>query len=195
MTDIFKDLLDNDPELRRRYELFTKVGAETERGMTILAAAELDRALETLLKSYLVPGKARDTLLGGGSSPLGSFSAKINLARALHLIRDDEYELLHVIRKIRNEFAHNPDAAFSDNRIVSWLEAIPEPVSETDMKSKFSLASIALIAALETDAVRQANGRVYEESYNFFYRRGFDSEMLSFNSSEEAAAAYVGRKR
>jgi hypothetical protein len=28
--------------------------------MTLLVAAELDRALEFLLKSYLAPGKARD---------------------------------------------------------------------------------------------------------------------------------------
>ena len=65
--------------------------------MTVLVAAELDRALEVLLKSYLAPGKARDDLFTGGTPPLGSLSARINVARALYLIRDDEYELLHLI--------------------------------------------------------------------------------------------------
>src|ERR1700691_3067954 len=114
MSDSFEDWLDRYPDLnlRRRYDLFSKVGSESERGMTVLVAAELDRILEVVLKSYLAPGKARDALFSGGAPPLGTFSAKINAARALHLIHAAEYETLHLIRRIRNEFAHNPDAAF-----------------------------------------------------------------------------------
>ena len=51
--------------------------------MTVLVAAELDRVLEVVLKSYFAPGKARDALFSGGTPPLGTFSAKINAARAL----------------------------------------------------------------------------------------------------------------
>jgi DNA-binding MltR family transcriptional regulator len=142
MSRTFEDLLRSDPELRRRYELISKVGGESERGMTVLVVAELDRVLEMVLKSYLAPSKARDDLFSGGSPPLGTFSARINIARALHLIREDEYELLHLIRRIRNEFAHNPDAAFTDERISSWLSAIPERESKTDTKSKFTLCSV-----------------------------------------------------
>lgn len=194
MSSTFEDLLKSDPELRRQYELISKVGAESERGMTVLVAAELDRVLEVVLKSYLAPGKARDDLFSGGSPPLGTFSARINVARALHLIREDEYELLHLIRRIRNEFAHNPDAAFTDGRISSWLGAIPEHDTEKDAKSKFTLCSVALIAALEADAVHQANGRVYEELFNTYYRRGCDADAPAFKSAEEAAATYKAGK-
>jgi DNA-binding MltR family transcriptional regulator len=194
MSRTFEDLLQSDPELRRRYELISKVGGESERGMTVLVAAELDRVLEVVVKSYLVPGKARDDLFSGGSPPLGTFSARINIARALYLIREDEYELLHLIRRIRNEFAHNPDAAFTDRRISSWLSAIPERESKTDTKSKFTLCSVELIAALEADAVHQANGRVYEESFNTYYRRGRDPDVPPFNSADDAAAAYKAGK-
>jgi hypothetical protein len=176
MSRTFDELLQSDPSLRRHYELISKVGAESERGMTVLVAAELDRVLKVVLKSYLAPGKAREDLFGGGSPPIETFSAKINLARALHLIREDEYELLHLIRRIRNQFAHNPDAAFSDERISSWLNAIPERETKSDAKSKFTLTSVQLIGALEADAVHEASGRVYEESYNTFYRRGGDPD-------------------
>jgi hypothetical protein len=108
----------------------------------------------------------------------------------LHLIREDEYELLHLIRRIRNEFAHNPNAAFSDARISSWMKAIPENETESNTKSKFTLCSVELIAELEADAVRDANGRVYEESFNTYHRRGYDHDVPPFNSAEEAAAAY-----
>jgi hypothetical protein len=102
MSSTLEDLIRNDPEWRRRYEVISKVGEESERGVTVLVGAELDRGLELLLKSYLAPGKSRTDLFEGGTPPLGSFSAKINLARALHLIAEDEFELLHFIRRIRN---------------------------------------------------------------------------------------------
>jgi hypothetical protein len=193
MSGTFEELLQSDPYFRRRYELISKVGAESERGMTVLVAAELDRVLEVVLKSYLAPGKAREDLFEGGSPPLGTFSAKINLAGALHLIRDDEYELLHLIRRIRNEFAHNPDASFRDERISSWLNAIPVRGTRSDAKSKFTVCSVELISALEADAIHEANGRVYEESYNTFYRRGGDPEAPAFKSAEDAAAAHKAR--
>jgi hypothetical protein len=194
MSSAFNELLKNDPDLKRRHDLISKVGAESERGMTILAAAELDGTLEVLLKSYLVPGKARNDLFSGGTPPLGSLSAKINLARTLHLIREDEYEFLHLIRRIRNEFAHNPEASFSDARISSWLRALPDDEIQSDAKSKFIFCSVELIADLKGDAVHYTNGRVYEESFNTFYRRGCDHDASPFGSAEEAAAAYKAEK-
>lgn len=189
MTSKIEELISSDPSLRRTYELISKVGAESERGMTVLVAAELDRALELLLKAYMAPGSARDALFSGGSAPLGTFSAKINIARTLHLIREEEYVLLQLIRRIRNEFAHNPDAGFDDARIVAWTRSMKDEESYPDLKALFTLRSVSLIGALETDAVQQANGRVYEEAYNSFYRRGGD-DAPPFDSAEEAAARY-----
>ena len=195
MSNDFDDLLEKYPDIRRRYELISKVGAESERGMTILAAAELDRALEVLLKSYLAPGKARNNLFAGAPPPFGSFAVKINVARALFLIRGDEYQLLHIIRRIRNKFAHNPDVDFRDIRVSSWMKGVPEREgASSDAKSKFTQCSAELIVTLEVDALHDANGRVYEELFNTFYRRGCDHNAPAFNSAEEAAAAY-GKKK
>ncbi len=74
----------------------------------ILAATLLDVGLDTLLRSFLITiSTSDDELFDGGNAPLGNFSAKINLAFRLGLISDKYASDLHIIRKIRNEFAHN----------------------------------------------------------------------------------------
>jgi hypothetical protein len=196
MSKTLEDLINDDPEWRRQYELIRKLGAESERGMTVLVGAELDRALGLLLHAYLPPGKARTELFSGSAPPLGTFSAKINLCRALHLITDDEFASLHTIRKIRNEFAHNPNASFASAEVVSWVNALnDEPGQARDHKAKFEIEAAGLIASLETTAVDQAHGRVYEESYNTWYRRGADRDAQPFASKEAAALAYEPKGR
>ncbi|SHN84266.1 hypothetical protein [Bradyrhizobium erythrophlei] len=191
MSDAVQDLIDSDPEWKRRYELIRTLGEESERGMAVLVGAELERALELVLCAYLAPGKARTALFSGGAPPLGSFSTKIDLCRVLHLIADYEHAALHVIRKIRNEFAHNPNVSFASPKIRSLVDAIElGSKSDRDHKSRFEIESAELIATLEVTAVDQAHGRVYEESYSTWYRRGVDQKTEPFGSKEEAARAY-----
>jgi len=63
-------------------------------------------ALERLLKSVTrhVPG-GRDDLFDP-DRPLGTFSAKIALAYRLGLLEDHVEKALHLVRKVRNDFAH-----------------------------------------------------------------------------------------
>lgn len=159
--------------------------------MAVLVGAELDRALELVLRAYLPPGKARKELFSGGTPPLGTFSSKISLCRALHLISEEEYALLHVIRKIRNEFAHNPSVSFASSNIQIMMESIDMGRGRNcDHKVTFETESAELIAALEVVAVDQAHGRVYEESYNTWYRRGVDGKTEPFTSKEAVAKTY-----
>jgi hypothetical protein len=68
----------------------------------------LDRALETALKSHLIPpANAEYELFDGAYSPISTFSARIDLAYRLGLISMQFRRDLHLIRKIRNDFAHN----------------------------------------------------------------------------------------
>lgn len=88
--------------------LIKEFAKETDRGAVILAATLLDVGLDTLLRSFLLTiSTSDDELFDGGNAPLGNFSAKINLAFRLGLISDKYASDLHIIRKIRNEFAHN----------------------------------------------------------------------------------------
>lgn len=81
---------------------------ESERGCVIVGAALLDEALEQILKIRLVPSpEKRDKLFNGAYAPLGSFSAKIDFAYRVGIIGLNRRSILHLIRKLRNDFAHS----------------------------------------------------------------------------------------
>jgi len=96
---------------------------ESDRAAVLIAGALLENALTALLQSALVPNpSALDTLFDGAVAPLGSFSAKIDLAFRIGAISPQLSRDLHLIRRIRNEFAHRPAACqFEDQDIRSRI--------------------------------------------------------------------------
>jgi hypothetical protein len=84
---------------------FTK---ESDRAAVILSASILDNALLSLLEIYLsAVNGSEDRLLKGQNAPLSDFSSRIDMTNRLGLISNKFCRDLHLIRKIRNEFAHN----------------------------------------------------------------------------------------
>lgn len=87
-------------------EFFKEFVTESDRAAVILGAAKLDLQLYQLLFKVLLPNaSSRDDLLDG-EGPLSMFSAKINMSYRLGLIDSHLARSLHLIRKIRNAFAH-----------------------------------------------------------------------------------------
>lgn len=97
--------------------------AESDRACAVLGAALLDARLESLYNRRL--RCFTDELLSN-NGPLGTFSARIRVARALAWISDDVQYDLNLIRTIRNEFAHNFDHAlsFADQSIADKCRAL-----------------------------------------------------------------------
>jgi len=92
---------------------------ESDRAVAIIAAALLEHALETLLRNHLVPcGAQDDPLFDGPYAPLSNFSSKIDLANRIGLISARWCRDLHLIRKIRNTFAHNVSGCTYDDASV-----------------------------------------------------------------------------
>lgn len=79
---------------------------ESDRATVILGAAKLDAQLYILLSKVLKPSTNNQDELIDGDNPLGTFSARINIAFRLGLIDSQFAKSLHLIRKIRNSFAH-----------------------------------------------------------------------------------------
>ena len=98
---------------------------ESDRAAAIVAGAMLDEALRALLEARLVqPAKGR-SLLNGGNAPLGTYSARIDTAHQLGLISGYLARDLHIIRKIRNEFAHQPlETTFDTPQVGDWIAAL-----------------------------------------------------------------------
>jgi len=96
---------------------------ESDRACVILAAALLDSALETLLKTQLLPASSgEDPLFDGPNAPLASFSARIEMALRLGMIDSGFARSLHLVRRIRNDFAHNvTGCTFADSSVMGRL--------------------------------------------------------------------------
>lgn len=99
-TDIIKDV----------FGLMSILQKESERASVILAAARLDADLEMLLKHVLVPHPGGIDPLFDGDRMLGTFSAKIAMAHRLGIIDSDFEHALQILRKIRNDFAHQMES-------------------------------------------------------------------------------------
>ena len=87
-------------------ELIEEFKKESDRATVILSAAKLDAQLYLLLSKVLKPASSNQDELLDGDGPLGTFSSKINIAQRLGLIDIHFAKSLHLIRRIRNAFAH-----------------------------------------------------------------------------------------
>jgi hypothetical protein len=98
-------------------------GKGTDRAYAIVAAALIEDLLERLhIKHFVPPASKEDSLFAGPNAPLGSFSAKIDLAYRLGFISARLCSDLHLLRKIRNRFAHeHGDFDFDVDPICGWI--------------------------------------------------------------------------
>jgi DNA-binding MltR family transcriptional regulator len=129
----------------------TLLSKETDRGAAVLAGGYLDALLEDLLRAVLVLGPKLDDLISTGR-PLGSFSSRIDLAYSLGLLPEVRLRDLHLIRKIRNYFAHDMEAdTFAMSPVCDWCRelasttwalSISDPASlfRNDFRGQFILA-------------------------------------------------------
>lgn len=91
-------------------DLSNGMRSESDRACAILGAATLDAMLEDLLRRGL--SCQHDALLGK-MGPLGTFSSRIAITRALEWISAAAYQDLEIIRRVRNQFAHATDLGLS----------------------------------------------------------------------------------
>jgi hypothetical protein len=80
--------------------------SESDRAAVILGAARIDLGLYHVLQHVMLPNTSKSDDLLEGDSPLSTFSARINICHRLGLIDAKLTRSLHLIRKIRNIFAH-----------------------------------------------------------------------------------------
>lgn len=104
MTEIIKTGKEIDKESFQKF--VDEFKNESDRAAVVLGAAKLDLLLYQIIQAYLLPvTTGRDELLDG-DSPLGTFSSKISFVYRTGLVDSHFAKALHLIRKIRNAFAH-----------------------------------------------------------------------------------------
>jgi mannitol operon repressor len=137
--------LSEHPQLRGEYAILCQIANESPRGMVLVAAAELDRLLLDLMKSFLRPGAGQNALLTEGNAPLATFSGKIAAAHALNLISDQEFRELNIIRRVRNEFAHEINVSFERQTVKSRVQELSQYRATADIAESFEASVVKLI--------------------------------------------------
>lgn len=113
-------------ELPKIQQVVDRLQNESEHGCVMLAASLLDVALEKLLSAHLLAETPATIFDGTGT--LASFSSKIDVSFYLGLISKPEQEDLHLIRKIRNHFAHELEGlSFDAQAIKQRINALHFP--------------------------------------------------------------------
>lgn len=97
-------------------EMFSK---ESDRGCALMSAAFIDDKLGQLIEKNLIDNKRARESLFDNSGALGTFSGKINVAYLMGLIPKNVHDNIQLIRKIRNDFAHNASAITFDTDYIA----------------------------------------------------------------------------
>lgn len=87
-------------------EFLDELAAESDRAAALLAGAYLDSRLELLLRSRLVSDEPMIRKLFESNGALSTFSSRISIAYGAGLIAQRTALDLHLVRAIRNDFAH-----------------------------------------------------------------------------------------
>jgi hypothetical protein len=172
----------------------TEFSKETPRAAVILSVAMLEQALETLLKIKLVPiSTTEDKLFDGPYAPIASFSAKIDLAYRIGLISLNLCRDLHLIRQIRNDFAHDiSNCSFENVRTKDRILILNRSSGITErfpkMREKFPEGprgdfqiSVSWILHVLTSGAEKV-GPILSASLEFGYNKGLKEQNIQTGS-------------
>ncbi|MCS3479369.1 DNA-binding MltR family transcriptional regulator [Bradyrhizobium elkanii] len=147
----FRDeVWEKDPHYRGFYAALQELNAETDRGVALVATSFLDKLLKDTLAAFLIDNASAKELQAGFNAPLGTFSATIAACHALGLINDHEAGQITILRKVRNEFAHQVQVTFDNGRVKDLCNNLLVPDRDKDAKprQKFMTASMLILIAM-----------------------------------------------
>ena len=150
---------------------------ETDRGRALVVASLIDEMLEEILRSYLLDNNQTKKLFESANAPLSNFSSKALLCCSLGLIKKEEYKDINIIRRIRNEFAHNIMCSFDQQRISDLAASLKIGMSSIDIlpighksrvdkpKSRFMMVSTSIVTNLYNRSHYVKKQKVKERDY------------------------------
>lgn len=108
-------------DYREMVEMFK---GETDRGAAVLAGSYVENFLGIYLTACMADGSVTDRLFGA-NGPLSTFANRIDFAQAFGFLPSAICADLHLVRKIRNHFAHHPlNASFSHSPVREWIASL-----------------------------------------------------------------------
>jgi mannitol operon repressor len=157
------------PHVAKFIPYFESLNKESERSTVLVSSSYLDDLLRQLLEVFFVEVKESKELLDE-SRPLGSFSSRITASYCCGLISEVEHKDCHIIRTIRNDFAHRVEASFQDQSIRDRCKNLSYPSKhvaydtqkevELSPHAHFTMAAVNLNAAISNRILQLANRRL-----------------------------------
>lgn len=138
----------------------TLLSHESDRGIALMAAAFLEDQLEQLLTENLVGDSSVVKGVFSFNGSLGTFSSKIDMSYLLGLIPNNARADLDIIRRIRNEFAHDSSLIdFKTDKIKSRCENLvfDGVFGEIEPSAKFRRAVMGILSVITSQRIKATN--------------------------------------
>jgi mannitol operon repressor len=139
-----------NPDTKEFTDFLDEFNNESDRGAVLSSTAYIDTLLAATLRAFLVENASADSLL---KRALRSFAPRIDACHAMGILSDDELHDCHVLRDVRNKFAHHPKMSFADVKVAELcgkLKLITAPPASPPPNSRmrFQSSAINLISKL-----------------------------------------------
>jgi hypothetical protein len=108
-------------DAKKERAITDKIEEGDDRSAGILAGAFMQDRLIKAIKARMIYDKTVHGLVFKGYGPLADFRSQIDVAYLMRIILPDIREKLHIIREIRNRFAHRLEAHDFDVQLISDL--------------------------------------------------------------------------
>ena len=127
----------------------------SDRAIAIVGPAYLDTLLSDILTEFMVENSKEVSKLLQPEGPLGTYGSRIAACYCLGLVGSTVIADLRCVGKIRNKFAHDIRASFTDPKISQWCqqlawhkESIGPPPEEATTRDLFQVGVNQLVAHL-----------------------------------------------
>lgn len=119
---------------------------ESDRGCVLILASDIENLLNDILKSWFNNlsqlTKKEEEIIFDFTGPLGTFSSKIYLAKAVGLLDSNVHSDIHKIRTIRNIAAHSGSSfSLSNPDVIKIVTSMHFDYARTCQLRRFSLKS------------------------------------------------------
>ncbi len=146
---------DPPPHLAKFYPYLDLLRAESDRGRVLISTGYMEEQLKDILLAFMMDSPQAKELVTSGNAPLGTFSSRIAACYTLGLISEREHHDLTLLRKIRNDFAHDMHTSFETQSIVDRCKLLHHKIGNYNYDNdkgdiaapvaQFTSAAVALI--------------------------------------------------
>lgn len=170
-NDPFKD---RDPNA-----LFADLERESDRSAVVIMASVLEDGLKLAIAKRMNMRKLADIKelddIFGFDRPMGSFSDKIKVAYAFHVIEKQTHDQLNIIRELRNACAHSQyPISFATPELREYTMELfkpsnepfidPNDIDDENLKDAFLTETMAIGVCLSEGTRQQARDRLWVEA-------------------------------